>query len=856
MSTQQSMEKNREVLTRRVNQYLQDHVKEFLSFNDLAGEIIHKRGQRNGKHTLKLLRQLTLFIALNQPLDRPLIDALLSMVEDNSSHDIDRKVVRSSYFLLTEMLLNAPRSEDVENIASNLVETLLSEIKKSSDSRLCMSWRLVSRVAYTFDRVKAFDDSLYTLFRHLKYPEKEKRWFVGKTKDFENQLHFWTALFSSMRRARLIPPVDGVSILFTGCKSSHTQLSRHAFYLLKFAIEKHPTELQSHFHLALKDSDFLSRASADIYSCIYLMEACKAFIVSTNLQDAIVNTLNYLFMLLTDVSVKIRVECIRILTEIPRGGVFVDALSTMGGESFLQRMIMAIQPSLENMVVPATDEEGFLAGRECASGKRSIQPIGFGNVDIGPLCRACIRLGRYVMMYPEALKSADDAQSHESDKVFKLLAKELVRLMKEFRKSSVFLSHAYCDTLKALLWLLPDPTENNALGMYDWFLNNAIAALPTLQESLTETVMRHIFGRIEESPRSSDVLLNIALKCAEKSVACFNNTSGQAVGILIQVWEQFAMRKQNTTIQESFFRSLVSAADGSLWQHRSAPSSPEHGLFGLRLHALWALGEYAEIWDCVHRSRSPASQDPSDVTMKGVFYSIPPAALRPEDEALPPLLQAASHLFHVLQTEPPSLRSVALESLFKIAMYCPAGSALREVIQQEMLSIGADTFGVQTASSLSGGYVDPRCHRSMLEKMKLTCALNCSEPQSSLCHSGARLLRSSQASQSSLSCQDALLYYLALKNEKPPADPSPSGLSTSIVQPSVEEASSNNSTEVDLLGDLVSPPQTQEVDLLSASENVDDVTILNNAGSSAEFRLERPVLEDLYAQLNISSMFD
>jgi hypothetical protein len=39
--------------------------------------------------------------------------------------------------------------------------------------------------------------------------------------------------------------------------------------------------------------------------------------------------------------------------------------------------------------------------------------------------------------------------------VFKPLAKELVRLMKEFRASSVFLSHAYCDTLKALLWLLP-----------------------------------------------------------------------------------------------------------------------------------------------------------------------------------------------------------------------------------------------------------------------------------------------------------------------------------------------------------------------------------------------------------------
>ena len=68
-----------------------------------------------------------------------------------------------------------------------------------------------------------------------------------------------------------------------------------------------------------------------------------------------------------------------------------------------------------------------------------------------------------------------------------------------------------------------------------WFQNQAISALHTLQESLTETVMRHIFGRIEESPGNPDILLNMALKCAEEAVACFDNSSGQAVGMLIQV---------------------------------------------------------------------------------------------------------------------------------------------------------------------------------------------------------------------------------------------------------------------------------------------------------------------------------
>jgi hypothetical protein len=185
------------------------------------------------------------------------------------------------------------------------------------------------------------------------------------------------------------------------------------------------------------------------------------------------------------------------------------------------------------------------------------------------------------------------------------------------------------------------------MGMYTWFQTQTISALPTLQESLTETVMRHIFGRIEESPGNPDVLLKMALKCAERGVTCFDNTSGQAVGMLIQVniphthihtytmfrdshktiffiravilfvccvvlccvvlcffahgkvWEQFATRKERRSIQGSFLLSLLAAADGSLWQQSSrcahmhtGGGCPEQGLLSLKFFAFWALGEY------------------------------------------------------------------------------------------------------------------------------------------------------------------------------------------------------------------------------------------------------------------------
>ena len=467
-----------------MNQYLQKTIKNFSSYQELAHEVISKGKlkQRNGKHILTVLRELCFHNFPNQPYEMALAETLLVMVKDNSTHDIDRKIVRSCYFLLTEIVLNAPQDSRLDGIALEVVNSLLSEIKSATDSRLCMAWRLLSRVSHKFQHVNLFDDTLRTIFKDLKYPEKEKRLLLGKKKasqDFENQLHFWTALFSSFRRVHMVPPVDCVRIIFLGCKSSHTQLSRHAFYVLKFAIEKYPLEVCPMFHEALKDSKILSQASSDVHSCIYLMEVCKSFIISLVKQqsysyDPIVDTLNYLFMLLSDTNVKIRIECIRILTDIPPVDMFGKALLSMGVDNseFIARMISAIQPSLQDLFVPESDDEGMAARRESAanltSKRRVAQPIGFGNVNIGPLCRACIRLGRYVIVYLDSLLAIigeGGKNELKLNEVFKPLAKELVRLMNEFRKSKVFLSHAYCDTLKALLWLLPPDTSEYVLAI-------------------------------------------------------------------------------------------------------------------------------------------------------------------------------------------------------------------------------------------------------------------------------------------------------------------------------------------------------------------------------------------------------
>jgi hypothetical protein len=157
----------------QVNQYLQKHIKNYTSYQDLSSEIVSKgtTKQRNGKHILTILRELTIFNIPNQAYVTTMVHSLLSMIKEvNSTHDIDRKIVRSCYFLLTELVLNAPRDTKLDDIAQELITHLLVEVKNASDSRLCMAWRLVSRIAYAYQQVDMFSDQLNTLFKHLIYP--------------------------------------------------------------------------------------------------------------------------------------------------------------------------------------------------------------------------------------------------------------------------------------------------------------------------------------------------------------------------------------------------------------------------------------------------------------------------------------------------------------------------------------------------------------------------------------------------------------------------------------------------------------------------------------------------------------
>jgi hypothetical protein len=128
-----------------------------------------------------------------------------------------------------------------------------------------------------------------------------------------------------------------------------------------------------------------------------------------------------------------------------------------------------VLPHLQKLFVPLTEEEGIEAAQRSHSGSTapSSIPIGFGDVNLFPLCRACIRIGRYIVLRDTVGTAPKDFMSSSSkidlaeeetklESLVRPIGKELGRLARSFIQTQVYLPHARCEVLKALLWIMPD----------------------------------------------------------------------------------------------------------------------------------------------------------------------------------------------------------------------------------------------------------------------------------------------------------------------------------------------------------------------------------------------------------------
>jgi hypothetical protein len=143
------------------------------------------------------------------------------------------------------------------------------------------------------------------------------------------------------------------------------------------------------------------------------------------------------------------------------------------GASLISKIADSLFPHLKKLVVPANDD--ILAAHVSSADPKAYAQnnmIGGGEIVLGPLCRACIRLGRYIVQKPPNTTNLDIAAEESKIEVLvRPIGKELGRLSRAFAASPCYLPHAWSEVLKALLWIMPE-------NRYKWpYLNTFVILL-------------------------------------------------------------------------------------------------------------------------------------------------------------------------------------------------------------------------------------------------------------------------------------------------------------------------------------------------------------------------------------------
>lgn len=266
------------------------------SFPELVSDLTAKLSNpktRYSKEVLAQLRELCLYIAPEQELGQSsILNVLLDTAAEAGDGDNDRKVARTCYYLLTDIIQSTAQRQR-HSLTPHLLDHLLRDTKEqqTGSARTSLQWRTIGRIGSApsmtdsaeSEQAKKASSAIVNKLISLKFPEKKKS-FLGQKKanmEFENEIHLWISVFSAMRQCSQIPPASAVMPnILIACASPQDTLARHAFALLQKVAEANPSEVSVLLVPKLRDNDFIQRASADLFMASSLMYSYRALMVA------------------------------------------------------------------------------------------------------------------------------------------------------------------------------------------------------------------------------------------------------------------------------------------------------------------------------------------------------------------------------------------------------------------------------------------------------------------------------------------------------------------------------------------------------------------------------------------------
>jgi hypothetical protein len=269
---------------------------------ELVNEVISKVGTvtKNQKQYLTLIRQLTL-IHVEDYFDTnsDLFKSLVHLINALPDTDVERKITRAGYLLLTMM---TQRNDSSLKTSVNVIEylsTLRKELINQHGARCCLGWRLLSICAINFDIIDSYAIELHHKIMSLKYPVKQKV-LLGQSKidkEFRNSLDLWSTLLSCMHRLKYKIPNETYDNIIIASTSIHNlSLVRHSLGIINLAITKDPNILGPIFLNKLYNNAYNEYAFSDVICCIYIIKICTYLITSANISTKDINNIKDLLL--------------------------------------------------------------------------------------------------------------------------------------------------------------------------------------------------------------------------------------------------------------------------------------------------------------------------------------------------------------------------------------------------------------------------------------------------------------------------------------------------------------------------------------------------------------------------------
>jgi len=253
------------------------------SYRELKTDMISKANAKlkSPKAYLSEIREMCMFIGPHYVTDDSLFDVLLKLITELPDQDVERKIVRTAYFLILEILSVDSTVKLQNKIKEDLNRLLHNEITRTG-ARLCLGWRLLAKVSLVSGTGPELLGTLENKIKVLQYPEKQKRILFGvksAERDFKNQIENWASLFSALRRTGELLPLSCLDHAFVACSSPHLALARHAMALISALLSKSPNAAGSAFMTKLREGAF--KVDDTLYKC-HFVQALRSLVTASH----------------------------------------------------------------------------------------------------------------------------------------------------------------------------------------------------------------------------------------------------------------------------------------------------------------------------------------------------------------------------------------------------------------------------------------------------------------------------------------------------------------------------------------------------------------------------------------------